>query len=118
MSYCRWSSDNFTCDLYCYEDARGGFITHVAGARQRTWFRFFCWLTDKRWNLESTRYRTFRFNWIYFPQRLTHKNIKLPESEETFYDNTVEEFYERIRGLVKIGYKVPKNLLSEIKRNI
>lgn len=32
MSYCRWSSDNWKCDLYCYEDANG-YITHVADNR-------------------------------------------------------------------------------------
>lgn len=31
MSYCRWSSDDFECDLYCYADVRGGYTTHVAG---------------------------------------------------------------------------------------
>ena len=27
MSYCRWSRDG--SDLYCYEDASGGWTTHV-----------------------------------------------------------------------------------------
>jgi len=30
MSYCRWSTDDFQCDLYCYGDCSGGFTTHVA----------------------------------------------------------------------------------------
>ena len=29
MSYCRWSSDNFQCDVYCYADVSGGYTTHV-----------------------------------------------------------------------------------------
>jgi len=33
MSYCRWSSDNWQCDLYCYDDISGGITTHVAGYR-------------------------------------------------------------------------------------
>ncbi|TBB44179.1 hypothetical protein ELH49_09085 [Rhizobium ruizarguesonis] len=33
MSYCRWSSDNFKCDVYAYEDATGGYKTHVASNR-------------------------------------------------------------------------------------
>jgi hypothetical protein len=33
MSYCRWSSDNWKCDLYCYADCYGGYTTHVAGNR-------------------------------------------------------------------------------------
>jgi hypothetical protein len=32
MSYCRWSSDDFQCDVYVYESL-AGFETHVAAAR-------------------------------------------------------------------------------------
>lgn len=31
MSYCRFSSDDFTSDVYTYEDVSGGWTTHVAG---------------------------------------------------------------------------------------
>lgn len=34
MSYCRWSSDDFQCDVYVYEDVYGVFTTHVAGNRK------------------------------------------------------------------------------------
>jgi hypothetical protein len=34
MSYCRWSSDNFRSDVYIYEDAGGGWTTHVAGRKR------------------------------------------------------------------------------------
>lgn len=33
MSYCRWSCDDYQCDLYIYEDCYGGWTTHVAGRR-------------------------------------------------------------------------------------
>lgn len=33
MSYCRWSSDDFQCDVYVYEDCSGGWTTHVASRR-------------------------------------------------------------------------------------
>ena len=35
MSYCRWSSDHFECDVYVYEDCSGGWTTHVAGRRRK-----------------------------------------------------------------------------------
>ena len=35
MSYCRWSSDFFECDVYVYEDVSGGWTTHVAGRRRK-----------------------------------------------------------------------------------
>lgn len=33
MSYCRWSSEDWSCDLYVYEDVHGGWTSHVAGNR-------------------------------------------------------------------------------------
>lgn len=33
MSYCRWSTDDFQCDIYCYESCSGGWDIHVAGRR-------------------------------------------------------------------------------------
>ena len=34
MSYCRWSTDDFQCDLYIYEDCNGGWTCLVAGRRR------------------------------------------------------------------------------------
>jgi len=34
MSYCRWSSDNYQCDVYCYADVGGGYTTQVASRRR------------------------------------------------------------------------------------
>lgn len=33
MSYCRWSSDRFQCDVYCYESVYDGYVVHVASSR-------------------------------------------------------------------------------------
>lgn len=33
MSYCRWSTDDFQCDLYVYADVDGGWSIHVAKTR-------------------------------------------------------------------------------------
>lgn len=35
MSYCRWSSNNWDCDVYVYEDVAGGWTIHVAGRRRK-----------------------------------------------------------------------------------
>lgn len=39
MSYCRWSSDFFECDVYVYEDVAGGYTCHVAGRRRKAEYR-------------------------------------------------------------------------------
>lgn len=33
MSYCRFSTDDYQCDVYVYEDVGGWWSTHVAGNR-------------------------------------------------------------------------------------
>lgn len=33
MSYCRFSSNNFWCDVYVYKNVNGGWTTHVAANR-------------------------------------------------------------------------------------
>ena len=33
MSYCRFSSDDWQCDVYVYADVAGGWTTHVAAVR-------------------------------------------------------------------------------------
>ena len=33
MAYCRWSSMNWRCDIYCYQHVDGGYTTHVASNR-------------------------------------------------------------------------------------
>lgn len=33
MSYCRWSSDDFACDVYVWDDIAGGWRTEVAHRR-------------------------------------------------------------------------------------
>lgn len=38
MSYCRWSSDDFQCDVYVYADVYGGWTIHVA-SRRRDWVK-------------------------------------------------------------------------------
>lgn len=38
MSYCRWSSDGFRCDIYAYASCEGGVTVHVARRRQRGWY--------------------------------------------------------------------------------
>ena len=33
MSYCRFSSENYHCDIYCYAHVNGGFVTDVTDGR-------------------------------------------------------------------------------------
>jgi hypothetical protein len=114
MSYCRWSSDNFNCDLYCFEHCGGWFQTYIAGARQRTWLKLFNWLTDRRLKIDERRtYRSSRFRTWALPHWLTHKPIKLTNAGKSFEDSSEEEMFDRILALHKEGFRVPQHLLDE-----
>ncbi len=116
MSYCRWSSDYGNYDLCCYE-SDFGFITHVAGYRQRIWVRVFHWLTDKRVKLDNRI--AIRMTRIYLndlPHWMTHKTIGLKYDGEQFNDETEKDFYETLKTLHEAGYRFPKHLLEEAKK--
>ncbi len=34
MSYCRFSNDDYQCDVYTYQDVAGGWTTHVGSVRR------------------------------------------------------------------------------------
>ena len=86
MSYCRFSDDNFKCDVYAYEHCDGWFQIHVAGNR----------FVDKIPNFPSVNQSSEEFNGLYKErQRVIDKSarvdIDLMYAGESFELNTLEE---------------------------
>lgn len=106
MSYCRWSTDNFTCDLYCYEDCSGGWTTHVA-ARRRTpeYTELPDWTKVDAAELDEWGAKSF-------------VDIGLPHDGESFNDPTLEDFLARVTSLRDMGYVVPDRVIENIKQEI
>lgn len=129
MSYCRWSSDDWKSDLYCYEDTSGGWTTHVAGSRRI--FPPDFPKVDALWNnpsmsaLDATE-REEAFNTLCEAHRnqldmlelCVREAITLPYAGETFNDPTIEEFLERIKSLIALGYHVPEYVIPNIEEEI
>jgi|WetSurMetagenome_2_1015567.scaffolds.fasta_scaffold148707_3 hypothetical protein len=115
MSYCRFSSDNFNCDLYIYEDVSGGFTTHVASNRQRTWIKLFYWITDKRLKFGNYKTRWRRFRLFKIPLFLTHKKIDGAFDGKTFNDDTISDVLKKVDALKRCGYKIPECSYNTIK---
>jgi len=110
MSYCRWSSDNWKCDLYCYEYCEGGWTTHVAGTR------IVGDVPEVRWDGP---------NWMdthkavgEFLKSAEYRNIGLPYDGKTFNDPTLETFRDRLLYLRGVGYNFPDYVLENIKEEI
>lgn len=113
MSYCRFSGDNWKCDLYCYESA-DGFVTHVASSRvvgdvpsvssllstdNETWFK-----------AHQTQQK--------FLESAERVDIGLPYDGMAFADDTLEDFLDRINCLKEAGYYVPGYVIKIIKKQI
>jgi hypothetical protein len=119
MSYCRWSSDHFNCDLYCYEDTAGGYTVHVATCRLRTWVRLYNWLTDERVTIGNNIFRLARLRLTGFlPVWLTHRRIGLPHDGATFHEEKITGFYVLVSYLWMIGYRVPEQVLLNLEKEM
>jgi len=112
MSYCRFSSDDFQCDVYCYEAVYGGFTTHVASNRP-----------DKNDSLPPPvplekgreeewleRHRQV-MAWIKHAER---RPLGLPCDGQTFNDPTAKKAAMRLQSLKKMGYHVPQYAIDAL----
>ena len=109
MSYCRFSSDDYRCDLYCYESAQG-FVTHVAGLRSVLTKP----LPPPVNSLDDPDAWFKRHDAVMkIVDRSKRVPIGLAHDGETFVDATEEAMFERIRYLAGVGYNVPAELLDE-----
>jgi hypothetical protein len=119
MSYCRWSSDNWKCDLYCYGELTGGYTTHVAGRR---WIGLDPLTPDPLERLSDQNLTGAemmqRYTEPYYAGGLELEDIDLPHAGRTFHDQTLELFRERVLSLRSLGYRVPDSVLEEIDEEI
>ncbi|MDS9784703.1 hypothetical protein [Pseudomonas aeruginosa] len=113
MSYCRWSSDDFQCDVYVYESVAGGFVTHVAA--NRVVFK------DELPALVP-------FEPEYVDQFLARHNqvmaivdaadrvrIGLPHDGDSFDDADQEACADRLEYLKGLGYVVPQYVIDALR---
>lgn len=113
MSYCRWSSDDFQCDVYVYESVGGGFVTNVAGMRvvfeeplpQPVPF-------DKD-HLDAFLARHDQV--LAMVDAATREPIGLPYDGEDFVDPDAGTCADRLEALRRIGYRVPDYAIEALR---
>ena len=113
MSYCRWSTDDFQCDLYCYESGEG-FITHVAGLRVRYKTPLPEPVDEFDFNVSWKRHETV----MEMLDDAEREPIGLPYDGKKFYDPDLPSFLERVKMLQEVGYNVPDYLIPMIVKEI
>ena len=114
MSYCRWSSNNWDCDLYCYADVSGGYTTHVASRRHKGPIPG---MPDVR--------KVSKEDWqaAYDAQRraLNEDNLEpigLPYDSQSYNDPDLHSFLDRVLMLKDAGYHVPDDVIEMIKEEM
>ena len=113
MSYCRWSSDDFRCDVYCYEDIYLGYTIHVAGRRIVFDGTEPNPVELRKDNIEEfAKYQEDFSNWIGTAQRI---DIGLPHDGESFSFYDPEETANKLEELRNIGYMVPQYAIDALR---
>ena len=113
MSYCRWSSDDFQCDIYCYESVHGGYVTDIASNRPVLPDDMPPQVAFDQDNL--TAYIDRHAAVMRILDTAERRPIGLPLDGESFTDDTPAEAAERLQGLKDMGYNVPQYAIDELR---
>jgi hypothetical protein len=115
MSYCRWSSDHWRCDVYCYANVSGAWTTHVAARRivgevphESAWADF---LAEK---ITPADFARMYGEQMRFLKTATMVLIGLPFDGESFDDEGPMGMHARLTELKAIGYNVPEHVFAEL----
>jgi hypothetical protein len=115
MSYCRWSDDDFRCDLYCYE-SDGGYVTRIAalmfvysGQPPRV---------DSNGHHDADKIALQTKARDKFFENAIKIPIGLPYDGETFVDEDIHSFRKRLVLLKELGYRFPDRVLARIDDEI
>lgn len=118
MAYCRWSSDNWNCDLYCYEDVSGGFTIHIAGRRRIGEIPSDRWEDFMSGRIGAEEFAKLHREQLDVADNLPLIHIDLPHAGECFNEASLEEFKNRLLYLRGLGYNFPDHVLDQIDQEI
>jgi len=114
MSYCRWSSDNFRCDLYVYDSVEGGYAIHVASNRtvdDPPEIPDFGTVPNDEFVLKHKA----QMDWLMSAER---RLIGLSRDGRSYYADDLEELLAIITSLRDEGYRVPQYVFDTIREEI
>lgn len=107
MSYCRWSSDDWKSDIYCYE-GEDGYHVHVAASR------IVGDVPKIDWSSPEVLYETYKKQ-MEFMDNAERKNIGLEYDGESFYFSTPGGCADWLFCLRDAGYNVPQYAIEALQ---
>ncbi len=112
MSYCRFSSDDFQCDVYVYESCMGGWQIHVAGSRyvfKEPLPPVIAW-TEENAEACMARIRKVRD----MVDQAGQVAIGLSCDGESFNERSPTDCANRLIYLRDLGYRVPQRAIDAL----
>ena len=116
MSYCRFSSNDYQCDIYVYHDVGGGITVHVAGTRvmyQEPLPKPVPFSEDRiqEWLKRNQEVeRMFEMS--------PHEDIVAEHAGESFYGLSEEGAVGLIRKLQGLGYRIPEGVVEALQEDL
>jgi len=113
MSYCRWSSDDWKSDIYCYQTYDNAWMIHVAGRRHIGELPPADHLLPdiKKWVKAHKKQ-------LKALERVKYEDINLPYARKSFRETTLETCLNRLLQLRDIGYHVPDHTIEILRLEI
>jgi len=115
VAYCRWSSANWRCDVYCYASVSGFWVTHVANNRvvgeipnAGAWDDYIAGRIDAEQFVACHR---VQMDWLATAPR---EPIGLPHDGESFDDPGPAEMRARLVELRALGYCIPDHVFDDL----
>ncbi len=110
MSYCRWSTDDYMCDLYVYDSVSGGIAIHVAG--NRLIYKEPIPEPVSYTDIEGFMARNAKVNQMI--EEAERVRIGLPYDGDTFDGLSQDKAIEKLEELKALGYRFPDYVIDSI----
>lgn len=114
MSYCRWSSDNYTCDLYVYPTEGNTYLIHVASTQLETPVPPLPSIHEVGADAYVEAYK----KQSEFLKHAKHIPITLPYAGESFAVSGLSELKSKLIELRSLGYRFPNHVFERIEEEI
>ena len=115
MSYCRFSTDDCSCDLYAYADVDGGYTIHVATNRYVGAIPKIDWEGYQAERIDDWAFGRQLAEQIDDLRERARVPIGGPADGETYREPDLAAFEARLLALRSAGYRVPNDVFTEIE---
>lgn len=113
MSYCRFSSDNWKSDVYCYESEMG-IVINVAGSKIDGIPEIPSWgIVSAEEYMEAMKVQSDYMD----KHQSARREIGLPYDGQYFLCGSYQQAYEKLVELKEVGYYVPEYAITNMKED-